>query len=38
LSARRRARELLWFAGLWTLGVTVVAGVAYAMRWWLGIG
>jgi hypothetical protein len=32
------ARRLAWFVGLWAAGVLAVAGVAYAIRFWLGLG
>jgi hypothetical protein len=32
---RRRIRQALWFAGLWTAGVAAVAVVAYGIRLWL---
>jgi len=28
-------RRLLWFIGLWALGVGVVAAVAYGIRLWI---
>ena len=33
-----RARQWLWFAGLWTAGVGVTAALAYAIRFWLSAG
>jgi hypothetical protein len=33
----RRARQVLWFVGLWVAGVTVIAGVSYGIRLWLGV-
>jgi hypothetical protein len=28
-------KKLLWFAGLWALGVGVVSAVAYGIRLWI---
>ena len=29
---KRRARQWLWFVGLWLAGLIVVAGLAYGLR------
>lgn len=31
-----RARQWLWFVGLWAAGVGVTALVGYAIKLWLG--
>lgn len=34
---RSRVKKLLWFAALWAAGVLVVAAVAYAIRFIIGV-
>lgn len=34
---RSRAKRLIWFAALWAAGVLVVAVLAYAIRFMIGV-